>query len=265
MTLTNNEEIIELNLKQLVGNRLKKARESKSITIREAAENINKTYQWLSAIENGINYINLDDLQKLASLYMVQISQLVDRYPNQVGPLNIEERLRNFTNEIINNLPVSIPVFSHFGYLNKGEIQQPHDYIYWSRQRVAGRNLRIVQLQTNNLAPDLEANDRVVIEVGVNPTEGIGAFYLDEPRQDFNDTAGVRIVYYEVKNGACLVHLPAHEYIKEYPISSFHGQIIQGIKNMYTLNSGVGSYRNLSISPYRDKKNRDPHLEPRTK
>lgn len=258
MTLKKIDSYNELTLKQLVGARLKKARESKNISIREAAEKIGKTYQWLSAIENGINYCNLDDLQKLASAYMVQIGHLVDRYPTQVGPLNIEQRLRDFTTEIISNLPVSLPVYSHYSYLNQAEAQTPIDYIYWSQQRVAGRKISVVQLQTNNLSPDLMANDRVIIEIGINPTEGIGAFYMDEPRLDFNDTAGVRIVYYELRNGSCYVYLPSHEYIKEYPIEAFHGQVIQSVRNMYVANSGVGGFRNLEISPEREIKHSDP-------
>jgi len=249
--------INDLSIKTLVGSRLKKARDVKGLSIREASERIGKTYQWLSAIENGVNYCNIDDLYRLSTLYSVQVGQILDRFPLTTGAENIEQKLKGFTAEITSYLPASLPVYSHYDFLNPESKGEPIDWIYWSQQRLAGRNIIIIQAQTHNLEPEILPNDRLVIEMGLAATTGIGAFFIDDIRLDFNSTYGVRLLHYVRKEDFIEVTQP-NGYVKEYALESFQGQCIQIIRNMYAENSALGAYRSLDIQAKRDVLTTDP-------
>ena len=249
--------INDLTIKEMVGGRLKKAREVRGMSIREAAEHIGKTYQWLSAIENGTNYCNVDDLYKLSRMYTVQLGQLLDMFPPVIGSVNIEQRLKEFTLEITNHLPTAIPVYSQYEYLNPEGSNTPFDWVYWSPQRVAGRNLVIIQIQTHNLEPDLLPNDRCVIELGLNAANGLGLFFIEDIRLDFNSTFGARLLEYERDEDHISVWQKGG-YKKEYSLDSYKGQVIQVIRNMYATNSSLGAYRDLAISKKRKYEPTDP-------
>jgi transcriptional regulator with XRE-family HTH domain len=62
-------------LDKQIGEKLKKLREQKNLTLREAAEKIGMAYSYISQIENG-KVPSLDKLNKLCDLYGVKVSSL---------------------------------------------------------------------------------------------------------------------------------------------------------------------------------------------
>jgi transcriptional regulator with XRE-family HTH domain len=62
-------------LDKQIGEKLKKLREQKNLTLREAAEKIGMAYSYISQIENG-KVPSLDKIKKLCDLYEVPISSL---------------------------------------------------------------------------------------------------------------------------------------------------------------------------------------------
>ena len=129
------------NLKTIIANRLINSRKLANKSQREISKLMDKSPSWVSQIEAGAIMIGLDDLIKLSAIYGTTPGQIMDINPLiATGSMSLDQLIESFYLKISNNLPVEIPVFLHSDYTLTGN-PEPIDYIYWTKNRLANREL----------------------------------------------------------------------------------------------------------------------------
>ena len=188
-------------LKVEIGERFRQFRQKISKSQLEVANAIGKSNSWLSSVANGEHHLLIHDLVLLWQYYGVSTSYFLDSQSNvftnnQVGITDPIELTEMFFRKMNSILPVRVPVYLQSQY-TLDSIDEPIDYIYWSRQKTQSREVIIVQAQTNNMCKNkispIAKNDRVIFQINTPMRTGIGAI-MSFRRKNFEDTNGLSIV-----------------------------------------------------------------------
>ena len=83
-----------------IGNTLKESRKRANLTMKVVAENLDITSGYISRIENGSSEPSLDTLIKLASIYQINIEDLID--VDSIN-LNLNNDILDLRNALINH------------------------------------------------------------------------------------------------------------------------------------------------------------------
>jgi len=196
----NNESDL-LRLRLETGERFKQFRIKVDKTQTEVARSIGKSNSWLSSVENGEHNLLIPDLLILCQFYGVSPSYFLDQESNvfgqnSIGNIDPTELTQMFFNRMNSILPIQVPIYMQSEYIYGADVK-PFDYVFWSRVRIATREIIGVQAQTNNMADNpyqsIYANDRVVFQLNTPLRIGVGAIWSFQ-RKGFENTNGLSIV-----------------------------------------------------------------------
>ncbi len=220
---SNESQLLRLRLE--TGERFKQFRIKVDKSQKEVAQALGKSNSWLSSVENGEHNLLIPDLLMLCQYYGVSPSYFLDQESSvfgsqSVGNLDPTELTQMYFNKMNSILPVQIPIYMQSEYIY-GENPKPFDYVFWSRQRIATREIIGVQAQTNNMVNNLYqpiySNDRVIFQLNTPMRIGVGAIWSFQ-RKGFESTNGLSIVEIRKKgknwtyyNSGCSEEMPLQE------------------------------------------------------
>ncbi len=246
------------NEEKLLADKLKELRVSTSISQKDLAEALDVSILTISSIEGHKRAVSLPLLRSYSIYFNMNLSTFFDdTIDTSENNLNYEFEIESIKKKLINILPVQIPCYSHTELFNpKFPKQEPIAYAlrsggYYSKH---GKDLYMVQVQTNNLYPDVLANDRIVVDPKLSVDTGIGVVYRKNHKRDhFNNESGAMIIRFEkTESGKILFannftknHLqtPIKRELKE---NEYKGMVIQIIRPV--LVKGVNTtYKDLPI------------------
>ena len=183
--------------KKIIGTRLKSLRLENGISQKDLANSIETSVQTITQIETFRREPTLDIIEKYSNYFSIPIEDIV-RGLNQISKsLNIESTLDTARNLILEAMPIEIPVYSHREFLDPKKQAKPIDKIYWYREKINNRNLFAIHVQTANLDPDIQVNDRIIIDPDLPICPGFGLRYDGRARSNFSNTKGVHVVRFE--------------------------------------------------------------------
>ena len=205
-----------------VGARLRSFREEMNFSLADASMNCGKglSAQYLSMVENGTKIPSMDLLISLARLYRKSLSALVSDGFNTINynKQKITDSWKEQLTHLHESVPLEIPVYKQVNYKNPDVInateegvtgQEPYDYVLWGKRKAEdrlnnGKGLFIIQLQTTNLSPQYNVNDRIIFEPVpfeelIHYSQSVVAIYNGTPRADFNGSKGVSLVWISVE------------------------------------------------------------------
>tara|TARA_Y100000996_G_C22557507_1_gene656086 strand:- start:4061 stop:4933 length:873 start_codon:yes stop_codon:yes gene_type:complete len=239
-----------LRLRLETGERFKQFRIKVDKTQNEVATKLGKSNSWLSSVENGEHNLLIPDLLLLCEYYGVSPSYFLDQESsvfgsNSIGNLDPTELTQLFFNKMNSILPVQVPIYMQSEYIY-GEDIKPFDYVFWSRQRIATREIIGVQAQTNNMVQNpyqsIFANDRVIFQINTPMRVGVGAIWSFQ-RKGFENTNGLSIVEIKRKknqwfyyNSGCPEDMPLQE--SQYIGMAIHKNSTTGFENINPLWQG---------------------------
>ena len=246
------------NEEKLLADKLKELRVSTSISQKDLAEALDVSILTISSIEGHKRAVSLPLLRSYSIYFNMNLSTFFDdTIDTSENNLNYEFEIESIKKKLINILPVQIPCYSHTELFNpKFPKQEPIAYAlrsggYYSKH---GKDLYMVQVQTNNLYPDVLANDRIVVDPKLSVDTGIGVVYRKNHKRDhFNNETGAMIIKFEkTESGNILFannftknHLqtPIKRELKE---NEYKGMVIQIIRPV--LVKGINTtYKDLPI------------------
>ena len=246
------------NEEKLLADKLKELRVSTSISQKDLAEALDVSILTISSIEGHKRAVSLPLLRSYSIYFNMNLSTFFDdTIDTSENNLNYEFEIESIKKKLINILPVQIPCYSHTELFNpKFPKQEPIAYAlrsggYYSKH---GKDLYMVQVQTNNLYPDVLANDRIVVDPKLSVDTGIGVVYRKNHKRDhFNNESGAMIIRFEkTESGKILFannftknHLqtPIKRELKE---NEYKGMVIQIIRPV--LVKGINTtYKDLPI------------------
>ena len=241
-----------------LADKLKELRISTGISQKELAEALSVSIQTITSIEGHKRAASLPLLRSYTIYFNLNLSTFFnDTIDSTENSMNYESEIENIKNKLINILPVQIPCYSHRELYNpKFPKLKAISYAlrtgdYYSKR---GKDLYMIQVQTNNLYPEVLANDRIVVDPTVEVDTGIGIVYRKNHKRDhFNNEAGAMIIRFEkTESGQILFannftknHLqtPIKRELKE---NEYKGMVIQIIRPV--LVKGVNTtYKDLPI------------------
>lgn len=82
-----------MNIKKIFGNNLKNLRVSSGLTLELLAEKLELSYQVLSKIEKGQQFITAENFEKICKLFKVEPSQLLVSNKHSVTKIKTIERI----------------------------------------------------------------------------------------------------------------------------------------------------------------------------
>lgn len=86
-------KVINMNIKKIFGNNLKNLRVSSGLTLELLAEKLELSYQVLSKIEKGQQFITAENFEKICKLFKVEPSQLLVSNKHSVTKIKTIERI----------------------------------------------------------------------------------------------------------------------------------------------------------------------------
>lgn len=226
---------------ELMGKRLKRFRNDLKLTLTDVGSIIGHSATLIQSIESGQKKPSFDLLLKFQTVYRKSITAMVNTDFMIQNSVNKQRQASTWSDAItlIEELqPVEIPVYKQSTFCNPdakptdigGSGDEPFDHILWSKYKFENRGYNnskidwhssppifIVQIQTTNLYPHFNVNDRICFEkvpFEELPQYGSSIICLGndgKPRRDFNNTKGCRIVradvvgsYDEAKQGGMI-------------------------------------------------------------
>ena len=97
-----------------IGNRIRKVRESKNITIEAASVDIPASVATISHIENGMNSCKLETLAKIAACYETSLDYLIfGKTPDDIGNDELEHVLSYMSTSEKNDILAIIKIIHH--------------------------------------------------------------------------------------------------------------------------------------------------------
>ncbi len=189
---------------KIIINRLKNLRINNKISQKDLAASIGTSVQTITQIETFNREPSLDLIEKYGVFFNVGIEEIVkDIIPTTSKVRSVEEELDKAKESILNIFPVAIPVYSHREYLDpKIKNLTTIDRIYWHKDKLKNRNLFAIHVQTANLYPDIETNDRLIIDPDLPLSSGIGLCFDGRSRSNFANSQGIHLVNFQAgENG----------------------------------------------------------------
>ncbi len=246
------------NEEKILADKLKELRISTGISQKDLSEGLDVSIQTITSIESYKRAVSLNLLRSYSIYFNMNLSTFFDdTIDTSENSLNYESEIENIKKKLLNILPIQIPCYSHRELFNpKFPKQQSIAYAlrsgdYYSKH---GKDLYMVQVQTNNLYPDVLANDRIVVDPKLPVDTGIGIVYRKNHKRDhFNNENGAMIIRFEkTESGNILFannftknHLqtPIKRELKE---NEYKGMVIQIIRPV--LVKGINTtYKDLPI------------------
>lgn len=181
---------------KVIANRLKQLRTNGNYTQKELGLILNVSQQNIQLWESGKRIPGLEQVAGYCKYFNVKPSEIVDLLlPLNTGEDNLESVLENFKINLLKIFPAQIPVYSQAVFGNpKFPNQKPFDYVYWSNNRLKGRRLYVLQVQTPNMYPDIQINDRIIIDPDLAIDDGIAVIISNEKRVNFDNQYGASVV-----------------------------------------------------------------------
>ena len=197
---------LELSEKKVIGQQFKTLRIENGYTQKELADLIGVSFQTIQKYEKGLITPNLDIIHTYCTIFTKKPGYFLSSVmPLNTGDQSFSEQkldIRSALTDIAYKLdayePVEIPVYAQRDHRIGVDKEMAYDYVYFSRQRLAGRdNLFIMQAQMNCLYPDIKPNDRMMIDPDLDMAEGLAIIQLkNKPRKAFKSRGSsvVRLV-----------------------------------------------------------------------
>ncbi len=183
---------------KIIGDRLKQFRIDNNISQKDLAASIETSVQTITQIETYKREASLDLIEKYAIFFNLSIEDIVKDIVTVNKSKDIITVLEIAQAAILEAFPVRIPVYSHRELLDpKIADIKPIDNIYWTKEKIKNRNLFAVHVQTGNLYPDINVNDRLIIDPDLPISSGIGICFDGRARSNFANSQGAHIVKYE--------------------------------------------------------------------
>lgn len=98
-----------MNIKALIGQRIKELRKRRGLSQEEVAEKADTSPNYLSRMERGTENPTLDMLIKLSDALAVDLWELFD-YKHEMSPKALRDTLKNLTNELTDEKQLKIAV-----------------------------------------------------------------------------------------------------------------------------------------------------------
>ncbi len=187
---------MNMDYKNIIATRLKSLRVAGKYTQNELARILDTSQQNIQLWESQKRTPTIEILVAYCTYFNIKPSSLIDiLLPQNIGEISIENIVDNFKAELLSVLPDRLPIYSQRVFGNpKYPTQQPHDYIYWSKKRVNGRRLYLIQVQTPNMYPDIKTNDRIIVDPDLPISNGAAVIINKEKRVNFDNQLGASIV-----------------------------------------------------------------------
>tara|TARA_R100001086_G_scaffold209041_1_gene124789 strand:- start:207 stop:965 length:759 start_codon:yes stop_codon:yes gene_type:complete len=246
------------NEERILADKLKELRVSTGISQKDLAEALDVSILTISSIEGHKRPVSLPLLRSYSFYFNLNLSTFFDdTIDTSENSLNYEFEIENIKKKLLNILPIQIPCYSHRELFNpKFPKQESIAYAlrsgdYYSNQ---GKDLYMIQVQTNNLYPDILANDRIIVDPKLPVDTGIGIVYKKNyKREHFNNESGAMIIRFEKTQSGKILY--ANNFTKNHlltPIkrelkeNEYKGMVIQIIRPI--LVKGVNTtYKDLPI------------------
>ena len=250
---------LTLSDKQIIGQKFKQLRIENNYTQKELGERIGVSFQTIQKYEKGLITPNLDIITSYCTLFTLKASYFLDGvFPLNTGSESYEEQTKRIRETIIdlgNELdsikPFEIPVYAQRDHKEGVDPKLAYDHIYWSHQRLANRDITIMQVQTNSMYPYFMPNDRIIIDKGLEIAEGFAIIEHGKPRRTFKSVGSTLVLITKEgddflysntrKNGIDVSTKP--QILKK---NMYKGMVIQMIRSLDYLGSSQ-SYETLPI------------------
>tara|TARA_R110002020_G_scaffold149537_2_gene325881 strand:+ start:1110 stop:1865 length:756 start_codon:yes stop_codon:yes gene_type:complete len=187
---------MNMDYKNIIAARLKSLRVAGKYTQNELARILDTSQQNIQLWESQKRTPTIEVLVAYCTYFNIKPSSLIDiLLPQNIGEISIENIVDNFKAELLSVLPDRLPIYSQRVFGNpKYPTQQPHDYIYWSKKRVNGRRLYLIQVQTPNMYPDIKTNDRIIVDPDLPMSDGAAVIIHNQKRANFDNQLGASVV-----------------------------------------------------------------------
>tara|TARA_R100001443_G_scaffold97882_2_gene104804 strand:+ start:1051 stop:1812 length:762 start_codon:yes stop_codon:yes gene_type:complete len=242
-----------------IANKLKLIRTNSGISQKELAENLDVSIQTITQIESHKRAVSFPLLRSYALYFNLDISDILGNVFKKVSEesLNYIDEIDSIKDKLLSLLPVQIPTYSHRELFNpKFPKQKPLGFAlrtgnYYSNN---SKDLYMMQVQTNTVYPEILANDRVIVDKGIEVDNGIGiVFRKSFKRNHFNDEYGAMIVrFHKDENGNVLFSnnfIANHQnqpIQRELKKDEYKGMIVQIIRPVLVKGENR-SYKNLPV------------------
>lgn len=152
---------------QTLGDKIRQLREARgwSQALLSMKSGVSRSH--ISLIElRRTSHPRADVLLKLAHAFDIPVEELYEAAGYETGER--ERRREETPEEILERLkaaqPVSIPVYTDFR-IHAGRVhEEPVEYTYWSKPRIAGRNIEAYIVRGRCLEPDIKDGDIVIVD-----------------------------------------------------------------------------------------------------
>lgn len=243
-----------------IANKLKLIRTSSGISQRNLAENLDVSIQTITQIEGYKRAVSLPLLRSYCLYFDLDIGEILGGIFKTKGSeetLNYIDEIDSIKDMLLKLLPVQIPTYSHRELFNpKFPKQKPIGFAlrtgnYYSNN---SKDLYMMQVQTNTVYPEILANDRVIVDKGIEVDNGIGiVFRKSHQRIHFNKEYGAMIVrFHKNENGNVLFSNNFTSNHQNQPIQrelkkdEYKGMIVQIIRPVLVQGENR-SYKNLPV------------------
>lgn len=152
---------------ETLGERIRRYRESRAWSQEQLARKSGISRGHISVIElRKESHPRTDVLLKLARAFDIPVEDLYEAAGYETGER--EGRREETPEEILERLrvaqPVSIPVYLDFR-IHAGKVhEEPVEYTYWAKPRMAGRNIQAYIVRGRCLEPDIKDGDIVIVD-----------------------------------------------------------------------------------------------------
>ncbi len=192
----------ELNEKMIIANKFKELRIKEGWTQTQIAEQVGVSFQTIQKYENGKITPNLEIIYKYSTLFSLKAGYFL----GSVLPLNtgetsyadskedVRKSLREIEKKLDSYEPFEVPVYSQKTHNQKVSREEAYDFTYWSKNRVDGReNIFVLQSQMSCMYPQVNPNDRLVVDPNLPISEGLAIIQHGKVRKAFG-TVGSSVV-----------------------------------------------------------------------
>lgn len=151
----------------MVGERIRQLRKRRGWRQEDLAKRMNISRVEVSNYECGKRKPPIDRIQQMASIYGISVAGILDE---EIPPRSIDTLI----DELKAEQPIAIPVLE---YESNGE-EIVRDYVYWTRAKVADRNIMGFVVKGFQFEPEIGEGDIVFVDTNYPPEEGCLALAL---------------------------------------------------------------------------------------